>query len=59
MGITDAGLEYLAKMKSLQHLKLTVNPQITAEGIAKLKEALPNCEIIWDGNAGDDTTAHE
>ena len=54
--ITDAGLGHFAKIERLHVLDLT-GTQVTAEGIAKLKEALPRCNITWDGNAGDEATS--
>ncbi len=45
-----------AKLPFLRELDLT-GQKVTAEGIAKLKEALPHCNITWDGNAGDEATA--
>lgn len=45
--ITDAGLESLKKHVRLFELKIG-GPQITEQGIKGLKEALPNCKIIYD-----------
>jgi len=42
--VTDAGLVHLKGLTSLQTLGLG-NTQVTDAGVAKLKEALPNCEI--------------
>jgi len=42
--ITDAGLVHLSGLTSLQELDLP--SQITDAGLAKLKEALPNCDIL-------------
>jgi hypothetical protein len=46
--ITDAGLDRLKRLTGLQRLDLT-GTQVTKEGINELRKALPNCEIIWDG----------
>ena len=43
--LTDASVESLAQLKGLKQLILTFNPGITADGQAKLQEALPNCKI--------------
>ena len=45
--VTDAGLENLAGLRSLAKLNLT-GTAVTVEGVAKLKAALPNCNIEWD-----------
>ena len=42
--ITDAELVHLAGLTSLQELGLS-NTQITDAGVAKLKEALPDCSV--------------
>jgi Leucine-rich repeat (LRR) protein len=42
--ITDEAIQYLIPLKSLQELYL-FETQITTEGFAKLKNALPACEI--------------
>ena len=42
--VTDAGLEHLQSLTSLQRLDLR-NTQVTDEGVKKLQAALPNCEI--------------
>ena len=41
---TDAGLEHLKGLSNLQELYLG-KTQVTDEGIKKLQQALPNCEI--------------
>ena len=43
--ITDQGLPELHGMKNLRHLQLNPNEGVTAEGIAELRKALPDCEI--------------
>ncbi|NQU23252.1 MAG: hypothetical protein HQ567_18385 [Candidatus Nealsonbacteria bacterium] len=42
--MTDAGLEHLVEIKTLKHLYVDA-PNVTREGIKKLKAALPDCEI--------------
>ena len=42
--VSDAGLEYLKGLKSLKYLSL-VNTQVTDAGAARLKKALPKCQI--------------
>ena len=46
--IGDAGLKHLAGMTNLEHLGLA-GTQVTAEGVADLQKALPNCKISWNG----------
>ena len=43
--ITDAGLEKLSGLKSLESLYLW-QTQTTEEGIDKLRASLPNCKIV-------------
>ncbi len=42
--VTDAGLEHLHGLSSLRSLNLE-RTNVTAEGVAKLTKALPNCEV--------------
>jgi hypothetical protein len=49
--ISDSGLKHLYSLGNLRSLNLQ-GTQVTAEGVAKLQEALPDCEIFWDGNPG-------
>jgi hypothetical protein len=42
--VTDKGLNELAAVKSLKSLILT-NTKTTEAGVAKLKKALPDCEV--------------
>jgi len=46
--VTDAGLENLTGMTNLGTLYLS-DTHVTQEGIKELGKALPNCQIIWDG----------
>ncbi len=48
--ITDAGLEHLSALKKLKRLDAR-NTKVTAAGVAKLQQALPNCKIYWDDPA--------
>ena len=43
--ITDAGLVHLKGLTGLQTLNLA-GTKVTDAGVAELKKALPNCEII-------------
>ena len=45
--ITDNGLEKLQTLKSLRSLYLS-GTSVTAEGVAKFKQALPNCQVAHD-----------
>ena len=45
--VTDVGLEHLAGLKVLAELTLN-GTAVTAKGVAKLKAALPNCNIHAD-----------
>ena len=42
--VTDADLEHLKGLAALRTLDLT-GTRVTLEGVLKLQEALPNCEI--------------
>jgi WD40 repeat protein/Leucine-rich repeat (LRR) protein len=42
--VTDAGLEHLVNLKNLTRLHLNGSP-VTNKGVAKLKAALPGCDI--------------
>ncbi len=44
--VTDAGLEYLKTFRGLEHLDLR-GTQVTTEGVKKLREALPECYIVY------------
>jgi len=47
-GVTDAGLDSLAKMPELKKVSLR-GTKATIAGIDRLKKALPQCRIEWDG----------
>ena len=42
--VTDAGLEHLKGLSELQSLDIH-NTKVTDEGVKKLRQALPNCDI--------------
>ncbi|MGD0897974.1 MAG: hypothetical protein ABR915_09055 [Thermoguttaceae bacterium] len=42
--ITDAGLQHLAGLENLRHLNIK-GTKVTEEGVAKIKNALPACEV--------------
>ncbi len=46
--ISDAGLDRLQRFRQLESLDL-VNTAVTANAVAALHDALPNCRIDWDG----------
>jgi formylglycine-generating enzyme required for sulfatase activity len=48
--VTDAGLEHLKDFTGLTTL-LVRKTKVTATGVKKLTAALPNCRIVWDGDA--------
>ncbi len=58
--ITDGCLETLQQFKKLSLLRI-YQTEITPEGVQRLNEALPDCEIVWDGGtikpAGSETDA--
>jgi hypothetical protein len=45
--ITDAGVTHLERLTGLAILELS-GTQVTPEGVKKLREALPECEIVYD-----------
>ena len=45
-GITDKGLEYLTGLTNLMTLHI-YDTTVTPAGVAKVQEALPNCEINY------------
>lgn len=46
--VDDVALNALAKVSSLRRLEL-IETKVTAGGVARLHESLPECEITWDG----------
>ncbi len=48
--LDDEGLEALGQLKNLKLVQLN-GTKVTAAGIAKLRQALPDCNIQWDGAA--------
>ncbi len=61
--VTDAGLEHLKRLPNLRELHLTLSvydTYLTVEGVEKLQQALPNCEIeysTWSYMLFDDNSA--
>ncbi len=43
-GVTDAGIHFLASCKSLETL-IIAGTSISADGVARLRKLLPNCEV--------------
>jgi hypothetical protein len=43
--VTDDGLRHLEGMKGLQQLLLHGCPKVTDEGVARLRKALPHCDV--------------
>jgi hypothetical protein len=46
--IDDADVEHLSAMPGLRNLNLQ-RTKVTAAGIDRLRQALPDCAILWDG----------
>jgi internalin A len=46
-GVTDASVDSLARMKGLKRLYLK-GTDVTKEGVARIKKALPDCDIVFD-----------
>lgn len=44
--VGDADLEHLAKLENLRQLDLR-KTNVTKDGVARLKQSLPNCEVYW------------
>jgi hypothetical protein len=44
--VSDAGLDYLKGLTQLKELRL-YDTQVSDGGVAKLQQALPNCNILW------------
>jgi formylglycine-generating enzyme required for sulfatase activity len=51
--LDDAGLRYVSGLQELTLLNLS-RTRVTGDAITKLRAALPNCRIIWDGAGGRD-----
>ena len=47
MPITDAAVDQLTRFQNLQYLDVR-QTQISAQGLSRLKEALPSCEVVAD-----------
>ena len=45
--LTDAGLDELSRLKSLERLDVE-GTRVTAQGVARFRKALPKCRIFWD-----------
>ncbi len=50
--VTDAGLEYLKGLVQLRELDLRWT-KVTAEGVKRLQQRLPNCDIMWEPRSDD------
>lgn len=48
-GVTDTGLEILSKIKTLEYIHVE-GTHVTIAGISRVRSALPNCEVVWDGD---------
>lgn len=46
--LTDAELKHIKRLTELRHLYLD-GTHVTEQGVNGLQKALPDCEIIWDG----------
>jgi hypothetical protein len=44
--VTDEGLRHLESMSNLEWLDLQLCPKVTDEGVARLRKALPKCQIL-------------
>lgn len=49
VAVSDTGLKHLKQLTNLESI-LIQGTQVTEDGIADLKKALPDCEIRWDGS---------
>lgn len=47
MPISDAAIKQLARLKNLKRLDVR-ETQFSAEGLSRLKEAMPSCEVVAD-----------
>lgn len=48
-GVTDAGLEILSTIKTLEYIHVE-GTRVAINGILRVRSALPNCEAVWDGD---------
>jgi hypothetical protein len=55
MKVTDQGLENLHALKNLKDLELNTT-EASRAGVEKLRNALPNCKVLWSLNGPDDST---
>jgi hypothetical protein len=46
--LTDVGLGTMQKIKGLKLVRLH-GTKVTAQGVAELRKALPECKVEWDG----------
>lgn len=46
--LDDSAIEHISKLKSLEKLEIK-DTRITANGVDRLRKALPQCRIEWDG----------
>ncbi|WP_158265097.1 hypothetical protein [Blastopirellula marina] len=46
--VSDASIEILSNFKNLKRMEIE-NTKITPAGVEKLRQALPQCDITWDG----------
>ncbi len=59
VGLTDAGLETIAKLKALKDLGSIKGSKVTAEGVKKFRAALPACKVETDFDIDPDRAAAE
>ena len=50
--VTDAGLAHLHNIVGLRHVRIGEDDNVSAEGVNKLRRALPHCGVSWcrEGN---------
>ena len=46
--LSDVGIQHLAGLTNLESLDLR-RTKASAAGIAELQQALPKCQVVWDG----------
>lgn len=56
--VTDASITHLVTLTKLRLLSIT-DTEISDKGVASLHEALPQCQIHWDGGVIEPQTAGE